>query len=466
MRHDCSRLLTTTLASIALFLQPIAAARADEVDTSLRALIARHQLTGDPSTGRVLPTISAPLSQLGLTLFFSTDLSGAGDVSCATCHQPTLGGTDHLRLPIGANAKDPNVVGPGRERKDGYITLPRNSPTTFNVAFWDSVLFHDGRVESLGKTPRRGGNDGKGIRTPDVKHGLADPEAGDDLVAAQARFPVVTTEEMRARHVSGVPAERVRRDLVQRLQDSAEWRRLFAQNFGDTPISFALVARALSSYERSQVFVNTPWKRYVEGDVQSLPLAAKRGAKLFFSPTDAGGAGCISCHRGDFFTDEQFHILAVPQIGPGRYDGGLGREDHGRYTEHQEPRNMYAFRTPSLLNVELTAPYGHSGAFETLTEIVRHHLNPTESVARFDPTKIPPSIDIGYWKVNSMKALSELAWARAYGWTPLKDQALSTTQVSDLVAFLQSLTDDCAKKPECLAPWMPPRGAQDVQPPT
>ena len=116
---------------------------------------------------------------------------------------------------------------------------------------------------------------------------------------------------------------------------------------------------------------------------------------------------------------------------------------------------MYAFRTPSLVNVELTAPYGHSGAFETLPEIVRHHLNPTESVAHFDPTKLPASIDISYWKVNSMKALSELAWARAYGWTPLKDLVLSAGQVSDLVAFLQSLTDDCARKRECLEPWIP-----------
>ena len=87
---------------------------------------------------------------------------------------------------------DPDLIGPGRVHPSGEPTVPRNSPTTFNVALWDKVLFWDGRVESLGKTPGANGNDGLGIRTPDSRYGIADPQAGEDLVIAQSRFPVTS----------------------------------------------------------------------------------------------------------------------------------------------------------------------------------------------------------------------------------------------------------------------------------
>jgi cytochrome c peroxidase len=176
---------------------------ASTLDADIRAIIVTQNLTGDPSTGRTLPSIEEPKAQLGMKLFFTKSLGGDLDSACVTCHHPMLGGGDDLVLPIGVDAEEDDLLGPGRfhsingEHFDGGPTVPRNSPTTFNIALWDNFLFHDGRVESLGKTPKLGGNDGLGIRTPDVSFGEIDSNAGVSLVVAQARFPVTSKEEMK-----------------------------------------------------------------------------------------------------------------------------------------------------------------------------------------------------------------------------------------------------------------------------
>ena len=99
-----------------------------------------------------------------------------------------LGGGDGLALSIGVGADEPDLLGPGRTHPDGDFTVPRNAPTTFNLALWEKGLFWDSRVENL---------EGGGIRTPDTEYGSADAEAGDTISAAQTRFPVTSAEEMR-----------------------------------------------------------------------------------------------------------------------------------------------------------------------------------------------------------------------------------------------------------------------------
>ncbi len=144
-------------------------------DTELSKLVADAGLTGDPSTGRTLPAVTDDKVQLGKKLFFTKGLGGDDDSACVTCHHPSLGGGDDLSLSIGVGAETPDLLGPGRFHDmnavggefDGGPTVPRNAPTTFNIALWDQALFHDGRVESLGKTPGVNGDDGLGIRTPD-----------------------------------------------------------------------------------------------------------------------------------------------------------------------------------------------------------------------------------------------------------------------------------------------------------
>jgi cytochrome c peroxidase len=75
---------------------------------------------------------------------------------------------------------------------------------------------------------------------------------------------------------------------------------------------------------------------------------------MFFSSIEDGGANCLSCHSGDFFTDEQYHVLASPQIGRGKGNdnGTLTNDDFGRARETKDDADRYKFRTPTLLNVE------------------------------------------------------------------------------------------------------------------
>ena len=468
------------LAAIAVFLT--ACGGAPSLDAGLRAIIADQELTGDPSQGRDLPGIDDPLAQLGKSLFFTKALGGDKDAACASCHHPLLGGGDRLAVSIGVGANAPDLLGPGRVHSSGVPNVPRNAPTTLNCAMWDQVMFHDGRLESLDKSPGRNGAGVSGIRTPDVPNGLPDPQAGANLTTAQARFPLVSPAEMLGYTYSAHKPHRVvRNHLSARLGDygigqgdlaSSAWLAEFERAFGSKArveelVTEQNIAAALGAYERSQVFVNTPWKAYVQGDDQAIGQSAKRGALLFFRDPDQGGAGCASCHSGDFFTDESFYTLAVPQVGPGKHDDPyadspqVNDDDFGRWYATFKEEDRYAFRTPTLLNVEVTGPYGHDGAYATLEGIVRHHLDPAEAVRQYDFSQLDASVQTQRTAEYTAKALAKLQEDRQQERTTLQDVKLTDRQVQDLVAFLLTLTDPCVKDPACLAPWFPVPGETD-----
>ncbi|NQY88929.1 MAG: cytochrome-c peroxidase [Colwellia sp.] len=457
------------------------------LDADIRAIIITQNLTGDPSTGRALPDIEEPKAQLGMKLFFTKSLGGDLDSACVTCHHPMLGGGDDLVLPIGVDAEVVDLLGPGRihsvngEHFDGGPTVPRNSPTTFNIALWDNFLFHDGRVESLGKTPKMGGNDGLGIRTPDVPFGERDSDAGVNLVVSQARFPVTSKEEMKNFSTfDGTNNAEVRQNLEQRLGDYGNplgemlivnyWLAEFKEAFSDPDgtaeelITFDNITTAIGEYESSQVFVETPWKEYVQGDDSAISDVAKRGAKLFFNSRQDGGANCSSCHSGDFFTDENFHVIGMAQIGRGKGDGDYGTEDFGRFRETRDEKDKYAFRTPSLLNVTATGPWGHAGGSTTLQQAIRTHLNPQEELNNYDFSQLDPNIQAVDMVINTQRVIDKLVANRADGLTSIEDISLTDTQVEELLAFLEVLTDPCVEDRECLSKWIP--DASDTNPDT
>ena len=456
----------------------------NRLDKHLRSIIMQNNLTGNPLLNRTVPDINSPQAQLGKDLFFSKSLGGDFDSACVACHHPSLGGGDNLSLPIGVEADDPDLLGVGRSNDlalnnpEGGPPVPRNAPTTFNVVAWDQFQFHDGRVESLAKTPGANGADGSGIRTPDSALGVADPLAGNNLVQAQARFPVTSNEEMKGFDHTAYTNQTIRELLAGRLggygneadalgaDRLAIWLEKF-QTALDRPdgtaeeiITEQNVSMVIAEYERSQAFVNTPWKKYIEGHKRAISTNAKRGAVLFYSTKAEGGADCASCHQGDFFTDESFHNMAMPQIGPGKGDGIDGSKDFGRARETGLDADKFAFRTPSLINVEVTGPWSHAGSYTSLTAVVKHHLNPAQAIESYDASLLA-QVDIrnlDKMTENTTEALDAGSFF-AQGEAPV---LLNDMQVGFIVEFLQALTDPCTQDRACLSPWIPEVDEQNI----
>jgi len=430
-----------------------------QLDQTLSALIQRHSLTGDPVGDIEVHAISDAKAQLGMKLFFTKSLGGVQDAACVTCHHPVLGGGDNLSLSIGIEAIESDLLGEGRISDpsgkfyhDGFATVPRNAPTTYNIALWKRSLFWDGRVENVV-------NNGvvEGIRTPDTALGVVDVNAGANLAIAQARFPVTSRDEMRSDFETNASNDVVRDHIARRLSDTNAtdyiantWSEEFTPIYGENNITYENIADAIGEYERSQVFVNNPWNSYVKGDKTAVTDAAKRGAELFFSSYGEGGMNCVSCHSGDFFSDEGFHVMAIPQVGVGKDANG---DDLGRFLE--TGADKYAFRTPSLLNVEMTGPWGHSGAYTTLRGIVEHNINPDRAIENYDVTQLNENVITEKMLEHTQKALAQLHSNKLATISKHQNIDASDAQVNDIVEFLKALTDPCLKERECIGKWIP-----------
>lgn len=474
-----------TSVGLALLISACGGGDTNSLDSQVSASITAAGITGDPTTGETLPSITTAKAQLGMKLFFTKGLGGDKDSACVTCHHPKLGGGDDLSLPIGVAAEIPDWLGPGRQHDavtgtdfDGGPTVPRNAPTTFNLALWKKVLFHDGRIEAITG----------GISTPDSGFGNLDAAAGANIAEAQARFPVTSPEEMRgfAFEFTGTTPNStaaVRTHLEQRLigagalfgtsagvDDSLtqnDWLAEFQTGFASTAdaatlITYGNIAEAIAEYEKSQVFVNNSFKKYIDGDKSAISDDAKEGALLFFKSVANGGANCASCHSGDFYTDEAFHVVAMPQIGRGKgnVNATNANDDFGRFRLTGQAEDKYAFRTPTLLNVEETGPWGHAGGHTSLNAVVKHHLNPQQAIDNYDFNQLEASVQAVDMKTNTQFAMDTLALNRADGLISpiLEDVSLSEIQVDQLVAFLKTLTDPCLNTDSCISAWIPDAG--------
>lgn len=466
---------STSVATPPSMLPPV---QVNNLDAALRTLLFNNGISGDPSTNRDLPTIKDPLAELGKKLFFTKALGGAMDSACVTCHHPMLGGGDNLSLSVGVGAVDPDLLGLGRGDATGVPHVPRNAPTTFNIGLWDSSLFWDSRVESFGKELGQNGA-ASGISTPDSGFNVLDVDAGSDLVVAQARFPFTSVEEMRADLEAGQSNAALRSHLAARLGDygigigqlsNADWLSEFQTAFvsadsAENLVTFDNIVVAIAAYERSQVFVDNPWRAYVQGDNAAIGDTEKRGAILFYTAAEQQGGGCVQCHSGDLFSDEQQHTIGAPQFGPGK--GNLNNNDFGRENISGIAAERFRMRTPSLLNIAVTGPYMHVGAYEFLQQVLEHYNDPNGTVEDF--------FDDGAWcslqqfdgvancetlypnaEQNSNEALTKVSIERKQN-DPAALPAinLDINERNDIVAFLRSLTDPCVVDRECLAPWIP-----------
>ncbi len=234
--------------------------------------------------------------ELGKMLFFEPRISASGVISCATCHNPALGFTDRI----------PRAVG-----HEGQVG-ERNTPTVLNAGFL-GAQFWDGRAADLEE---------------------------------QALGPIEAPVEM-AMDISAA---------IDRLNSFSEYRERFADAFPDesAPVNPDNVALAIAAFERTLNTPNSPFDRYLQGDLNALSEQQKRGMAAFVDN------GCQACHRGAILTDSSHHRFELP-----------GSTDEGRYLVTGDPADRFAFKTTTLRNVALTYPYFNNGSVDALEDAIQ-----------------------------------------------------------------------------------------------
>lgn len=360
-----------------------AACAGDGTAPPLEDLAARYGL--EPLPPMVHPADNPPNTariELGRLLFFDPIQSAGKDVACATCHLPRFGMSDGRRLPAG-----PSGVGLGPDRvltDPAMVPEARNSLTVINAGLnrfvnqvgADGYLFWDGRRRRL-----------------------------ENLVT----LPQREFSEMRG---DGFPLEHALDSVLARLRSIPEYVTLFEEAFPGRPrgaaIDSSTLARALAQFVRSLIGDQSPYDRFVAGDRAALSPSQRRGLVLFHEK-----AGCVRCHAGPMFSDFNFHVVGAKQEGPGFQT--TPHEDFGRWNATRLETDRWKFRTPSLRNAAVTAPYTHAGAYPTLRDMVEFFNrgggdHPAIPRSRLDPA--------------------------------LRPLGLTGEEIDDLVAFLEALTDE------------------------
>ncbi len=311
-----------------------------------------------------------PQVALGRKLYFETRLSKDGSVACATCHDVSRGFSDHRNTSEGIG----DQVG------------HRNAPTTLNALFY-STQFWDGRAATL-----------------------------ED----QAKLPIVNPIEMGMADGAAAAAA---------IAGDAEYQKAFQAAYGRAP-NYDDIGRALAAFERTLVFLDAPFDRFLRGEVGAISSAAAAGWALF-----NGKGRCASCHQmssqSAIGSDNRFHNIGVSarhqdfealalkglkalqanssQQSIDRLALETDLSELGRFVVTRNRADVGAFKTSQVRNVGITAPYMHDGSLATLWDVVDHYNKGGEA---------NPYLDGGI--------------------EPLK---LSDQEVDQLVAFLFSLTD-------------------------
>ena len=304
---------------------------------------------------------------LGERLFHDPALSSSRKISCSSCHDVRKGaGEDHRAASLGVGGQIGN----------------RNAPTVWNAAF-QSVLFWDGRAASLEE---------------------------------QAKGPPVNPKEMGMSSLAAVE---------ERVQNDTSYRDPFAKAFGaGKPITIDQIVAAIAAYERTLITPDSPYDRFVRGDLKALSQAQLKGMELFQS------VGCIYCHSGPNFSGASLFDSSpatqrlFPVFVSSKY---VTRYNLTRDVGANTPGSKQGvWRIPSLRNVALTAPYFHNGSVDNLPEAVR----------------IMATVQRGRTITNEFKG-DTIVWSKQDRTiTRMTSSSLSDHDVDDIVAFLKSLMSD------------------------
>jgi len=287
---------------------------------------------------------SPEAAELGRMLFFDPILSKDQDMSCATCHNPSLGFSDGLQTAMGS---DDNP-------------LPRNTISLWNVGY-ESNFFWDGRAATLEE---------------------------------QMSVPLHASNEM-----AGSDEE-----TVSRLKAIPAYVDLFdkAYGAGADSITAENMQSAIAAFERTLISHDSPFDKYAAGQFDALTAQQRRGLDIFRSASTR----CFECHAAPTFSNDNFFVTGVPDL-----DGQ--EHDTGRAAIASDGLDG-AFKSPTLRNIALSAPYMHNGAFATLDEVIDFYAK-------------GGGADQGF-KVDRQIVPFEL----------------SAQEKEDLIAFLYALTDESA----------------------
>ncbi len=221
-------------------------------------------------------------------------------------------------------------------------------------------------------------------------------EGGSPSLELQAMGPITAHDEM------GIEPS----VLVARLKGIPEYSKAFSSVFTDG-LTMLNITRAIASFERTLVSNRSPYDQYLAGDQKAMSKAAVRGMELFFGEN----GDCFHCHNGFNLTTEALHNTALQKTNP---DLGLARITNRKSDEGK-------FKTPTIRNVALTAPYMHDGSIPTLEKVLDHYNKGGED---------NPNAD-----------------------TLMRPLGLSKTEISDLIEFLKALTDvEFTRDPRFAAP--------------
>ncbi len=417
------------------------------LDDHLGATLREAGFTGrveSTLTHRLGRPIDARLANVGRLLWFDTVTGLNDDNTCAGCHSPTNGFGDSQPIAIGI--ENNGVVGPDR-------TGPRNmrrAPMVLNTAFFPSLMWNSRFASSSGDP--FDSSAGFVFPPPEGESLSGEPH----LLVAQAFIPPTERTEVAGFDFPG-DNDAIRGEVVRRLNAVPAYRRLFGAAFASVraggAIDYEMFARAIAEFEFTLTFADAPIDRYARGDQNALDASEKRGALLFF-----GQAGCVSCHgvagrSNEMFTDFRQHAIGVPQLVPqvtnNQFDGSGANEDFGREDFTGNPSDRYAFRTPSLRNVALNAAFMHDGAFTSLTEAIRHHLNVRASLLAYDPAAqgLPPDLTGPIGPRQPLLAALDPLLA-----SPV---VLTDAQLADLVAFVSDALLDPRARPSRLRALVP-----------
>lgn len=364
----------------------------NQTDQQLSALLSQHGFTGRIDSTleeRLGRHVDNQLADLGRNLFFDTVGGLNNDNNCAGCHVPSAGLGDTQSIAIGIDNN--GIVGPNRAGPRNQ----RRTPSIVNTALYPALMWNS-RFHSVTRDPFDNSlgfvfPPPEGISLSYLPH----------LLTAQAFIPPTERVEVAGFAFPG-DSNDIRNEVLRRINAVPEYRKRFGKIFPSVrdggPVTFDMFGAAIAEFEFTQVFADAPIDRFARGQRNAMTADQKKGALLFF-----GTANCVACHKvsgdsNEMFSDFAQHVIGVPQVVPSVgnvvFDGPGQNEDFGLEQVTGNPDDRYKFRTSPLRNVALQPAFFHNGAFTTLEDAVRHHLNVVESAQNYSPAAAGLDLDL------------------------------------------------------------------------